>query len=254
MEEQSINQDQAIEERNPNEPIVSKKRNWTSYFKEFLMLFLAVVLGFFVENQREAYVENKSAKVLAQSMLEDLEQDRKALQEGIRFMEEKDQKMDEFLRMLHAPGVDWDTVVFYKSMTMVFSTFPFSPTDGTYSQMKSSGTLRYFDQLLVNKMNSYDNQLKKTVFRDEIVEKGEWELVPLAATLMNFEVTGELRFNKPITKETYIKIRDQDTLDLFINKVAVVRTMTGRSLQEYKAQLLLNEDLIKEIKGKYQLD
>jgi hypothetical protein len=101
-------------------------------------------------------------------------------------------------------------------------------------------------------MNAYDNQLKKTVFRDELVEKGEWELVPLAATLINFEVTGELRFDKPITKETYIKIRNQDTLDLFINKVAVVRTMTGRSLQEYKAQLLLGEDLIKEIKDKYQ--
>jgi hypothetical protein len=28
MEKQSINQDQAIEERNPNEPIFSKKRNW----------------------------------------------------------------------------------------------------------------------------------------------------------------------------------------------------------------------------------
>ncbi len=253
MEKQSINQDQTIEERNQNGPIVSKKRNWTTYFKEFFMLFLAISLGFFVENQREAYVENKSAKVLAQSMLEDLEQDRKALQEGIRFMEEKDQNMDEFLRMLHAPGGDWDTVSFYKSMTMVFSTFPFSPTDGTYSQMKSSGTLRYFDQRLVNKMNAYDNQLKKIVFRDEIVEKAEWELVPLAATLVNFEVTGELRFNKPITKETYIKIRDQDTLDLFINKVAVVRTMTGRSLQEYKAQLVLGEDLIKEIKEKHSL-
>jgi len=252
MEEQSINQDQAIEERNPNEPIFSKKRNWTSYFKEFFMLFLAISLGFFVENQREAYVENKSAKVLAQSMLEDLEQDRKALQEGIRFMEEKDQKMDKFLRMLHAPGGDWDTIAFYKSMTMVFSTFPFSPTDGTYSQMKSSGTLRYFDQRLVNKMNAYDNQLKKIVFRDELVNMAEWELVPTAATLFNFEVTGELRFNKPITKETYIKIRDQDTLDLFINKVVTVRTMTGRSLQEYRVQLLLSEDLIKEIKDKYQ--
>lgn len=254
MEKQSINQDQTIEEHNPNGPIVSKKRNWTSYFKEFLMLFLAVVLGFFVENQREAYVENKSAEVLAQSMLEDLEQDRKALIEGIRFMEEKDQIMDEFIRMLHSPGADWDTVAFYKSMTMVFSTFPFSPTDGTYSQMKSSGTLRYFDQRLVNQMNAYDNQLKKTVFRDELVEKGEWELVPVAAPLINFEVTGELRFNKPITKETYIKIRDQDTLDIFINKVVTVRTMTGRSLQEYKAQLVLGEDLIKEIKDKYQLN
>jgi hypothetical protein len=229
-----------------------KKKNWKSYFKEFFMLFLAISLGFFVENQREAYVENKSAKVLAQSMLEDLEQDRKALQDGIRFMEEKDQNMDEFLRMLHAPGADWDTVAFYKSMTMVFSTFPFSPTDGTYSQMKSSGTLRYFDQRLVNKMNAYDNQLKKIVFRDELVNMAEWELVPVAATLINFEVTGELRFNKPITKETYIKIRDQDTLDLFINKVVTVRTMTGRSIQEYRVQLLLSEDLIKEIKDKYQ--
>ncbi|MEB2780047.1 hypothetical protein U3A58_06560 [Algoriphagus sp. C2-6-M1] len=72
--------------------------------------------------------------------------------------------------------------------------------------------------------------------------------------MINFEVTGELRFNKPITKETYIKIRDQDTLDLFINKVVTVRTMTGRSLQEYKAQLLLGEDLIKEIGGKYRLN
>lgn len=86
-------------------------------------------------------------------------------------------------------------------------------------------------------MNAYENQLKKTVFRDELVEKAEWELVPIAATLINFEVTGELRFNRPITKETYIKIQDKNTLDLFINKVVTVRTMMGRSLQEYEAQL-----------------
>ena len=253
MEKKPKIQDQMIEEHYPNKSISSKKRNWTSYFKEFFMLFLAISLGFFVENQRESYVENKSAKVLAQSMLEDLEQDSKALNEGIRFMEEKDQNMEDFLSMLHAPSTDWDTIAFYKSMTMVFSTFPFSPTDGTYSQMKSSGTLRYFDQRLVNKMNAYDNQLKKTLFRDELVEKGEWELVPIAATLINFEVTGELRFNKPITKETYIKIRDQDTFDLFINKVVTVRTMMGRSLQEYKAQLHLGEELIKAIKDNYRL-
>lgn len=253
MEKKPKIQDQMIEEHYPNKSISSKNRKWTSYFKEFFMLFLAISLGFFVENQRESYVENKSAKVLAQSMLEDLEQDSKALSEGIRFMEEKDQNMEDFLSMLHTPSSDWDTIAFYKSMTMVFSTFPFSPTDGTYSQMKSSGTLRYFDQRLVNKMNAYDNQLKKTLFRDELVEKGEWELVPIAATLINFEVTGELRFNKPITKETYIKIQDQDNFDLFINKVVTVRTMMGRSLQEYKAQLHLGEELIKAIKDNYRL-
>lgn len=233
-------------------PIMSKpsgKRNWASYFKEFFMLFLAIILGFFVENQREAYVERQSAKVLAQSMLEDLRQDREALQEAIRFAEEKDLEIENFLQMLHLPGDSWDTLALYKGMTTVFTTFPFSPTDGTYSQMKSSGTLRFFNQVLVNKMNAYDNQLKKTVFRDEIVEKAEWELVPLAAELVNFEVTGELRFNKPVTTEMYLKIRDKNTLDIFINKVAVVRTMMGRSLQEYKVQLTLAEQLISALES-----
>jgi hypothetical protein len=238
------------EESQPIQHLHSNKRNWNSYFKEFFMLFLAIVLGFFVENLRESYVENKSAEVLAQSMLEDLKQDRVALQEAIRFAREKDDQIQNFLQMLHTPRVSWDTLAIYKSMTKVFTTFPFSPTDGTYSQMKSSGTLRFFNQMLVNKMNAYDNQLKKTVFRDEIVEKAEWELVPVAATLINFEVTGELRFNRPVTKEMYLKIPDKNTLDILINKVAVVRTMMGRSLQEYEAQLTLAEELIAELESR----
>lgn len=252
-ENQSIPKEQPEESHPPTKAASNSKGNWKSYFKEFFMLFLAISLGFFVENQRETYVENKSAKVLAQSMLADLEQDREALHEAIQFAKEKDQAVEDFLDMLHAPKATWDTMAIYMGITKVFTTFPFAPTDGTYSQMKSSGTLRYFDQALVNQMNTYDNQLKKTVFREEIVEKAEWELVPFAATILNFEVTGELRFNRPVTKKMYIKIPDQNTLEIFINKIVTVRTMMGRSLQEYKAQLEIGEDLIEEIKKKYRL-
>jgi hypothetical protein len=68
--------------------------------------------------------------------------------------------------------------------------------------------------------------------------------------LVNFEVTGELRFNRPVTKEMYLKIPDKSTLDILINKVAVVRTMMGRSLQEYEAQLTLAEELIAELESR----
>ncbi|WP_194775312.1 hypothetical protein [Pararhodonellum marinum] len=253
MEKQSINQDQSIEERNPKETIVSKKRNWSSYFKEFFMLFLAISLGFFVENQRESYVENKSAKVLAQSMLEDLEQDKAALHSAIRFNKDKEVEISSLMEIFNSPQNTWDTLAIFRKMTATFATFPFSPTDGTYTQMKSSGTLRFFEQSLVNQMNAYDNQLRKTLFRDELIEKAEWELVPLGAEILNFEVTGELRFNKSITREMYLKISDKRTLDIFINKIAVVRTMMGRSIQEYEAQLVQSEDLIKEVKEKYRL-
>ena len=40
------------------------KKKWTHYLWEFLMLFLAVTLGFFVENQREHYIEHKREKTI----------------------------------------------------------------------------------------------------------------------------------------------------------------------------------------------
>ena len=38
------------------------RKKWTHYFWEFFMLFLAVTLGFFVENQREHYIEGQREK------------------------------------------------------------------------------------------------------------------------------------------------------------------------------------------------
>ena len=51
------------------------RKKWTHYFWEFLMLFLAVSLGFLVENQREHYVEHKRAKVYARLLVDDLSAD-----------------------------------------------------------------------------------------------------------------------------------------------------------------------------------
>jgi Na+/glutamate symporter len=62
MEKQPVNQDQTIEESNAKETRVSKKINWSSYFKEFFMLFLAISLGFFVENKGKHMLKTKVPK------------------------------------------------------------------------------------------------------------------------------------------------------------------------------------------------
>ena len=49
-----------------------EKKNWKSYFWEFLMLFLAVFCGFLAEYQLEHVIEQQRAKVFAVSMLDDL--------------------------------------------------------------------------------------------------------------------------------------------------------------------------------------
>ena len=52
-------------------PKVEKKK-FKEYFFEFIMIFLAVTMGFFAETIRENITEHRRAKEFAESMLQDL--------------------------------------------------------------------------------------------------------------------------------------------------------------------------------------
>src|SRR5215203_274247 len=51
------------------------RKKWTHYFWEFLMLFLAVSLGFYAENLREGILHRKEVKTHMNSLVTDLETD-----------------------------------------------------------------------------------------------------------------------------------------------------------------------------------
>src|SRR5450432_616805 len=49
-----------------------EKKNFKEYFLEFLMIFLAVTMGFFAENIREHFVNKEKEKQYIKSFYEDL--------------------------------------------------------------------------------------------------------------------------------------------------------------------------------------
>ena len=53
----------------------SKKSSWKKYAMEFLMVFAAISLGFFADNQREKWGENTRGVLYAQRLVEDLDLD-----------------------------------------------------------------------------------------------------------------------------------------------------------------------------------
>ena len=55
------------------------KKNWKSYFWEFLLFFLAVFCGFFAEYQLEHKIERDRAKQFINSLIADLQDDDKML-------------------------------------------------------------------------------------------------------------------------------------------------------------------------------
>jgi hypothetical protein len=139
-------------------------------------------------------------------------------------------------------------------MVPMLTALPFKSTDGTYTQMKTSGTLRYFKQSLVNIINAYDVQLKKTEYRDEVEDKGTWILADLNFNIINVEVFTELRFNQPVTHDMYIKISNKDVTDKFINLVAMNKGFRLRSSQEYQEQLKIADKLIEALQKEYRFE
>ena len=60
-----------MEIHHPHHP--THKKNWKEYITEFLMLFFAVTLGFFVENYREHYIEQQREKEFLQLIVQDVD-------------------------------------------------------------------------------------------------------------------------------------------------------------------------------------
>src|SRR5277367_100340 len=63
-----------------------KSKNFKEYFLEFLMIFLAVTLGFFAENIREYFVDKGKEKEYIRSFAEDLSNDEIQLPHLISFI------------------------------------------------------------------------------------------------------------------------------------------------------------------------
>jgi hypothetical protein len=233
---------------------VTHKKKWGEYLLEFFMLFLAVTLGFIAENLREHFAEHRNAKILAQSLFEDVKKDTTSLHSLIAFSNKKVNAADSVLTMLHSARNTWNAKSFYTNMVPMLTSLPFKSTDGTYSQMKTSGTLRYFNQSLVNIINAYDVQLKKTAYRDEVEDKGTWILADLNFNIINVEVFTDIRFNNPITHDMYIKIANKDVTDKFINLIAMNKGFRIRSSQEYREQLKIADKLIEALQKEYHLE
>src|ERR1700761_7505364 len=82
-----------------------EKKNFKEYLLEFIMIFLAVAMGFFAENIREGISEKSRAKEFAQSMLKDLKADTEVLHRYRAYFEYATNNLDTFTQLLqeHEP-------------------------------------------------------------------------------------------------------------------------------------------------------
>ena len=113
------------------------------YLFEFLMLFLAVTLGFFVENQRETFIEHRRGNEYARSLYDDLKMDTFLIQRTLNEKEWIRAKYDTAVEILEMNTINNNTEFIYYVARYLSVNDAFTSQDVTYQQLRSSGNFRY---------------------------------------------------------------------------------------------------------------
>jgi hypothetical protein len=146
----------------------TERKKWTHYFWEFFMLFLAVTLGFLVENQREHYIEHQREKKFAALLYEDLKKDTLFINRIIDIKEWRNGKIDSLFYFLSQPILQENATAIYYYTQFLDIDLPFKPNDATIQQLRSSGSLRYFSNLkLYNEISVYYSDCSFYIDREE---------------------------------------------------------------------------------------
>lgn len=181
-----MKENQNIPEEQPTEnqpPIVASgsKRDWRSYFKEFLMLFLAVFAGFMAENYRDNLSEQSRANELAISFYEELKNDSINVDEKIKNRIIKENALQYLMQYFEDSTLTNVSKTFAVNFSYGISFRTpslFEPRTVILDQLKNSGSLRYFKSQELQKLvgdlsvaiyNINDRQRLETDVRKEYI-------------------------------------------------------------------------------------
>jgi hypothetical protein len=134
-----------------------KHKKWREYFLEFLMIFLAVTLGFFAESFRESLSDHNKEKEYIESLVADLKNDQQILSKHILHVQRGISMMDSMITVLSNPSqIAGKTGELYYWARLSPRLNPLANNDKTYEQLKNSGNFRLIRDLNTsNKIMAY---------------------------------------------------------------------------------------------------
>ena len=135
----------------------TERKKWHHYFWEFFMLFLAVTLGFLVENWREHFIEIKKEKQYIQSLIADLKDDDRAIGQEIIAQGNRTAMMDSMINVLNDPtkihGSE-GSLYYWGRVSPRLGTLPVNTR--TFEQLKNSGNFRLIRNIEIsNRIMAY---------------------------------------------------------------------------------------------------
>jgi hypothetical protein len=229
-------------------------KKWKEYITEFIMLFAAVTLGFFAENQREHLIEGNREKQYMQSLYEDLRKDTTILNSLVKYDTIQTGKLDTSTILLNNNVWDANAIkVLYRLNLKTAGGLRWNLSERTSAQLKNAGGMRLVEnQELSNKISDYwvksDNLKEYSNFVDELKFKAREKSYSIFDQKYYINVTtGTVADNaKLLTTDPLILTEFANRLNHINNSLKVV--LLPSVDRHYKRAIELLELLKKEYK------
>ena len=148
-------------------------KKWKEYITEFLMLFLAVSLGFMAENIREHQIEKQREIAYLQNVHEDLRLDLNNIDNVLNQNKSRLLLLDTFFNAIKNKTITNEEAYYYIRNLVLRATFESSHVG--LDQIKSAGGLRMVkNKEIVTGIQEYERLLESTT-KMELVREGTLE-------------------------------------------------------------------------------
>ena len=171
-----------------------EKKNFKEYFLEFVMIFLAVTMGFFAESLREHINDHAKSEQYIQSLVEDLESDTARMDDIIQFDEAK-------IIGLNSMYQCYDTVTNNLNATSCMGILikytkvnrPFFSNDRTIRELANAGGYRLLEKEDADSILAYERMYRNDYdFQTTVYQEAQDNVRNTLNELANFKVVSHL--------------------------------------------------------------
>ena len=190
---------------------VTHKKKWGEYLLEFLMLFLAVFLGFLVENYRESLVNKEKEHHYLQNMVADLKADTADVNFAIYYQQLWCNHLDSALQIPieRLRDINTQDTFFYHFFPYYSWMQAFIQNDNTITQLRAGGFNLVRNENTIDSINLLYNYYKDVKFGSDYNIVCYWDVARKAQLLINLPTPAP-------TIEEVVPKRIPENIEIFI--------------------------------------
>ena len=197
-------------------------KKWKEYITEFIMLFLAVSLGFMAENIREHQIEKHREIAYLKNVHEDLKLDLINIDNVFNSNTIRLQAMDTLFNIINNNTITNEDVYYYIRNLALRATFESSHVG--LDQIKSAGGLRMVkNPEIISGIQEYERALdaldKLENVRERTLEQARFKMAVVFEPSISYEMLvgqgqGIMRFNRPNKADAILQNNKQAVKEL----------------------------------------